>query len=223
MFRIIALFSVLMAFGGTSVLANPMPKNPCNFPGFKESACPSNQNQAPKKPVTPATPGDENQNIDTFPPAPSPVKKVKPANPPQPRPQPNFGGDEEFPGDPDQDEPGQGNPGYPGPGFPDHGGGHYGSLCSGGFEGYYYGQPFPVAFQIQENGFGQLHVQAWYNGGFWVGQGVCHQMNPFQASFEIYFPNAPVHRGVMSRNQFGATVMEGQLDFHGPFRLQRTR
>jgi|GEM_PF-3700095 len=172
MSRIIALFAVVVALASTNVLADQSNNSPCSYPGYKDGACPPDQN-----------PGDKNP---------------KPDLPQRPRPP-------------------HGHPGNPG-----HGG-DFGSICSGGFEGYYLGQPFPVAFLVHDNGFGQLNVQAWFRGGIYWGQGVCQRFSPFQAQFEFYFPGAPIHRGYITRNQFGATVMEGQLDFNGPFQLQRTR
>lgn len=188
MTRIIVLFTVTLALASTNVLADDLGgNNPCSYPGYKDGACPPDQDQDDKNP--------------------------KPDLPQRPRPPHGH------PGRPPHGEPGHGHPGH---GFPGHGG-NFTSICSGGFEGFYLGQPFPVAFLVQDNGFGQLSVQAWFRGGMYWGQGVCQQFSPFQAQFELYFPGAPIHRGYITRNQFGATVMEGQLDFNGPFQLQRTR
>jgi hypothetical protein len=204
MSRIIALFIAIMALSSTSVLAGEY-DGPCKFPGYKGDSCLPDQGQDQDQ--------DQDQDQEFG------DKNPKPDLPQRPRP-PHHGNPGHRP--PHHGNPGHGNPGHPGHGFPGHGG-NFGSLCSGGFEGFYMGQPFPVAFLVQDNGFGQLAVQSWFRGGSWFGQGVCRQINPFQAQFELYFPGAPVHRGVISRNQFGATIMEGQLDFHGPFQLQRTR
>jgi hypothetical protein len=140
--------------------------------------------------------------------------------------QPGHGGqdDGDVPNKPGHGHPGH-KPGHPGHGHPGHGfpghGGHYNGLCAGGFQGFY-GNGFPVAFLIQQVGYNQLQVQAWYGGGMFYGTGLCAQINGYQASFELYFPGAPIHRGVISTNGY-ASVMEGQLDFHYPFQLQRTR
>ena len=96
------------------------------------------------------------------------------------------------------------------------------SLCAGTFQGYYFNDPAPVQFQIDPAGrWGELHVTAWWKGGMWYGQGYCREQSPDQASIEIYFPNAPVHRGVVRDN--GACVeMEGRIDYGNYFRLRRT-
>lgn len=181
MIRIFALLTLLMALTGVSVMASDLKNDPCNYPGYKEGACPPSQDK------------DQDYKI------------------------PGKPGDGDLPGHP-------GHPGYDNPGYGYPGNGPINDLCCGGlFEGYYYGQPFPVAFMLQGSAYGQLNAQSWFRGGSWYGQGVCRQMNAYQASFELYFPGAPIHRGVISRNQFGAIIMDGQLDFHGPFQLQRTR
>jgi hypothetical protein len=193
----IFLFAFILALSGAAQADET--KEGCSFPVFEGDNCPDqNSHKDHKDKKKPGHPGDRDQDWDDE--------------------------DRDYDDREDYDRgPGHDFPNFPpghGPGF-DHG--YRGGLCSGGFQGYYFGQPYPVAFLIQENGFGQLHVQAWYAGGYWVGQGVCRPFNPFQAGFELYFPAAPVHRGTISRDQFGNTVMQGQLDFHGPFQLQRTR
>lgn len=128
--------------------------------------------------------------------------------------------DGDVPGKPGHPGHGPGH-GHPGHGFPGHGGHHFHGACAGGFQGFY-GNGAPVAFLIQQVGY-QLQVQAWYGYGTYYGTGLCTQLNAWQASFELYFPGAPIHRGVISNPQRGLTVMEGQLDFHYGFQLQRTR
>lgn len=132
----------------------------------------------------------------------------------------------DVPNKPGHGHPGHGNPGHPGHGhpghgFPGHGGHHFQGACSGGFQGFY-GNGLPVAFMIRQVGYNQLQVQAWYGGYTYFGTGLCSPMNGWQAAFELYFPGAPIHRGVISTNGYGS-VMQGQLDFHYGFELQRTR
>jgi hypothetical protein len=122
----------------------------------------------------------------------------------------------DVPGKPGHDHPGHGHPGH---GHPGHG--HPHGLCAGGFQGFY-GNGFPIAFMVRPSGKNQVQVQAWYGGMTYLGTGICSQLNAWQAGFEFYFPGAPVHRGVISTNGYGST-MQGHLDFHYGFQLQRTR
>jgi hypothetical protein len=95
-------------------------------------------------------------------------------------------------------------------------------LCSGVFDGWYFGQPGPVTFVIQQVGpAGELAVTSYWRGGMWQGQGLCRQMNACQAAIELYFPGAPVHRGVVNTDPRGFAVMDGQIDFGFAFRLAR--
>jgi hypothetical protein len=208
MHHTIFLLAFILALAGGSARAEE-PKEACSFPVFEGDNCPDQDFHKDKDKKGPGHPGDKDGDWDDER---DDDDRDHGDRHPGRRPGhgPGHGPGHDFPGFP---------PGHGGPGFHE---GYY-RLCSGGFQGHYYGQPYPVAFLIQDNGFGQLHVQAWYAGGYWVGQGVCRPLNPYQASFELYFPHAPIHRGMISRDQFGGTVMQGQLDFHGPFQLQRTR
>lgn len=142
--------------------------------------------------------------------------------------------------DPGQDDPGQEDPGQEDPGKEDPGQDdpgqvdpapaptptpvpHQDNLCSGRFEGYYLDDPAPLSFKIRQNGqWGELQVTAWWRGGMWYGQGICRQDGPNSASIEIYFPGAPVHRGMIHGNGRHAR-MEGRIDFGRFFRLRRMR
>lgn len=181
MTRSIALLSLIVIGFAAPAFAGDQ-NNPCSYPGYKDGACPPDQDQ-----------GDKDDGYK--------------------------GGDvPHHPGNPGH--PGHGNPGHhPGHGFPGWGG-NFGGYCAGGFEGLY-GNGLPVAFWIQQAGY-QLQVQAWYAGRVFFGTGVCQPINGWQAQFELYFPGAPIHRGMISGNGY-QTVMQGQLDFHYGFQLQRTR
>ncbi len=96
-------------------------------------------------------------------------------------------------------------------------------LCTGLFEGFYANDPAPVTFNIKQTGpMGELHVTAWQRGSMWYGQGNCRQVGPGQASIELYFPNAPVQRGVVNADAEYA-IIDGQIDNGPAFHLRRSR
>ncbi len=143
---------------------------------------------------------------------------------------PNGDQCQENPSDPGQEDPGQEDPGQEDPLPPEEEPAPapvpapiQGSLCGGRFEGYYLDDPSRVTFQIRQSGqWGELQVTAWWRGGMWYGQGVCRQTDRYHASIEIYFPGAPVHRGVITGNRRHAQ-MEGRIDYGRFFRLHRMR
>jgi hypothetical protein len=96
-----------------------------------------------------------------------------------------------------------------------------GNLCAGVFQGSYFGTPEILVFKIEAAGpDGDLHVESWWRGGYWRGQGHCWQRSPESASIELYFPGAPVHRGaIQTSGQY--VVMDGQIDGGYSFRLFR--
>jgi hypothetical protein len=85
-------------------------------------------------------------------------------------------------------------------------------LCSGVFRGSYLGLPYgEVSFALNRDRFGNLMVTAYFRGAAYYGNALCQQNDPWQAQIEFYFPNTPIHRGLIGiENNY--VVIRGHQD-----------